>query len=216
MLLISAQIAKDGLECAAVFGMTTGNAEPHDWREGRRLRAWALKEAGWTQQAIAEALGVTPGAVSQWVRRARDAGTEALRRRAAPGPTPKLTADQRQHLPTLLAQGAEHFGFRGEVWTAKRVTTVIRREFGVHYHPNHVGKLLRAAGWSVQQPIQRASQRNEAAIEAWRTERWPALKRGRIRKAGPSSGSTSPASISCPGPSAPTPRAGRRRCSACR
>ncbi|MGH8837461.1 MAG: winged helix-turn-helix domain-containing protein, partial [Actinomycetes bacterium] len=32
-------------------------------------------------------------------------------------------------------------------------------------------------GWSVQKPIQRASQRNEAAIEAWRTERWPALKR---------------------------------------
>src|SRR5215210_6098922 len=189
---------------------------PSEWREGRRLRAWELKQQGWSQQAIAAALGVTAGAVSQWMRRAREGGAEALKRRVAPGPTPKLTDEQRGRLPHLLARGAEAFGFRGDVWTAKRVTTVIRREFGVRYHPNHVGNLLRAAGWSVQKPITRASQRNEAALEAWRTERWPALKRGRIRKAGPSSGSTSPASLSCPGPSAPTPRAGRRRCSACR
>ena len=31
----------------------------------RRQRAWALKEVGWEQQRIAEALGVTEGAVSQ-------------------------------------------------------------------------------------------------------------------------------------------------------
>jgi transposase len=196
--------------------MTTAQREPSDWREGRRLRAWDLKQQDWSQQAIADALGVTPGAVSQWMRRAREGGVEALRRRVAPGSPPKLTTEQRAQLPLLLAQGAEAFGFRGDVWTAKRVTTLIRREFGVRYHPNHVGNLLRAAGWSVQKPVQRASQRNEAAIEAWRTERWPALKRGPNRKGEPSSGSTSPASTCCPAPSGPTPRAARRRSSACR
>jgi transposase len=196
--------------------MTTDERAPVDWREGRRLRAWELKQQDWSQQAIADALGVTAGAVSQWMRRAREGGVEALRRRVAPGPAPKLTDEQREQLPPLLARGAEAFGFRGDVWTAKRVTTVIRREFGVRYHPNHVGNLLRAAGWSVQKPIQRASQRNEAAIETWRTERWPALKRGPSRKDGPSSGSTNRDSISSPVPSGPTPRAARPRSSACR
>src|SRR5215212_10567674 len=196
--------------------MKTALSTPRDWREGRRLRAWELKQQDWTQQAIAEALGVTPGAVSQWMRRAREGGVEALKRRVAPGPTPKLTDEQREQLPLLLAQGAEAFGFRGDVWTAKRVTTVIRREFGVRYHPNHVGNLLRAAGWSVQKPVQRASQRNEAAIEAWRTERWPALKRGPTRRGERSSGSMSPASTSSPGPSGPTPHVVRRPSSACR
>jgi transposase len=190
--------------------------QPVDWREGRRLRAWDLKQQGWTQQAIAGALGVTPGAVSQWMSRARRGGVAALRRRPAPGPTPKLTAEQRAQLPALLARGAEAFGFRGEVWTARRVATVIRREFGVRYHPNHVGKLLRAAGWSPQKPRRRASQRDEAAIAAWHAERWPALKKGLTRRGGPSSGSTSPASTCCPAPSGPTPRAGRRRPCACR
>jgi transposase len=185
------------------------------WREERRLRAWALKAQGWSQQKIAEALGVTAGAVSQWMRRGREGGVEALKGRPRPGATPKLTAEQRAQIPALLAQGAEAFGFRGDVWTAKRVATVIRREFGVRYHPNHVGKLLRAAGWSVQKPIERASQRNEAAIEAWRTERWPALKRGLTRRVGPSSGSTHRASISSRVRSGPTPHAGKRRSSVC-
>ncbi len=146
-----------------MLSMSTGQQIPTDWREGRRLRAWELKQQGWSQQSIADALGVSPGAVSQWMRRAREGGVEGLKRRVAPGPTPKLTDEQRAKLPLLLAQGAEAFGFRGDVWTAKRVTTVIRREFGVRYHPNHIGNLLRAAGWSVQKPVQRASQRNEAA-----------------------------------------------------
>jgi transposase len=162
--------------------------QPTDWREGRRLRAWELHQQGWQQSAIAAALGVTPGAVSQWLGRARRGGVHALRRRVAPGPSPKLTTEQRAQLPTLLARGAEAFGFRGEVWTARRVAAVVAREFGVRYHPNHVGKLLRAAGWSAQKPIRRASQRDEAAIEAWRTERWPALKKKPTRRGGPSSG----------------------------
>jgi len=187
-----------------------------EWREERRLRAWALKAKGWSQRMIGEALGVTAGAVSQWMRRGREGGEEALKSRPRLGAEPKLTAEQRAQIPVLLAQGAEAFGFRGDVWTAGRVATIIRREFGVRYHPNHVGKLLRAAGWSVQKPIERASQRDEAAIEAWRTERWPALKRGLTRRDGRSSGSTSPASTSSRARSGPTPHGGRRRSSACR
>ena len=34
-----------------------------DWREGRRLRAWELKQQGWSQQEIANALGVSKGAL---------------------------------------------------------------------------------------------------------------------------------------------------------
>ncbi len=39
-------------------------APPRDWLEGRRLRALELYETGWKAIRIAEALGVTRGAVS--------------------------------------------------------------------------------------------------------------------------------------------------------
>jgi len=157
---------------------------PHDWKEYRRLRAWDLAQEGWRQCEIARALGVTEGAVSQWLKRGRSAGKEALRRHPAPGPTPKLTAEQREQLPALLRRGAEAFGFRGDLWTTKRVAEIIARSFGVRYHHAHVSRLLRALDWTPQQPIERATQRKEEAIQTWYEERWPALKKS-LRPTGP-------------------------------
>src|SRR5215470_7158195 len=56
-----------------------------DWREWRRLRALHLKQRGWYQRDIAEALGVREEAVSRWLARARDGGPQALFARPAPG-----------------------------------------------------------------------------------------------------------------------------------
>jgi transposase len=134
-----------------------------------------LHQEGWRGKDIARALKVSAGAVSGWLKRARAAGVEALRSRPAPGPTPKLTAEQRAQLPGLLAKGAESYGFVGDVWTTKRVAVVIKRAFGVTYHPAHLSRLLRQEGLSPQKPIRRASQRDEVAIAAWRERTWPAL-----------------------------------------
>ena len=155
---------------------THAGGPPRDWREGRRLRALELHEAGWIGERIAEALGVTAGAVSQWLARARAGGREALRTKPPPGPTPKLTGEQRATLPTLLAKGAEAYDFVGDVWTTTRVAVVIKRTFGVSYHPAHLSRLLRQEGLSVQKPLVRARQRNEAQIAAWQAGRWPALE----------------------------------------
>src|SRR5919199_2162383 len=140
--------------------MSTANPRsPRDWREERRLRAWALHQQGWMGKTMAEALGVSKGAVSQWLKRAREGGVEALYSQPPPGPAPRLTAEQLAQLPGLLARGAEAFGFIGEVWTAKRVAAIIREGFGVRYHPDHVRRLLRAAGGGPHRPIPRATPR---------------------------------------------------------
>jgi transposase len=167
---------------------TTSTTPPQDWHEARRLRAWELHQQGWKGSQIAAALGVTPGAVSQWLKRARQRGPEALRRQPPPGPQPKLTDQQRTQIPALLARGAEAFGFGGAVWTTRRIAAVIAQEFGVRYHPAHVSRLLRALGWSPQKPVQRATQRNEQAVQGWYAERWPTLQKRPRTKGAPSSG----------------------------
>lgn len=159
-----------------------------DWREERRKRAWQLKEQGWSQNKIAQALGVSKGAVSQWIKRGREGGVEALKAHPPTGVKPRLSAQQKAQIPDLLAKGAEAYGFRGDVWTASRVAEVIYRTFGVRYHRDHVGRLLRQAGWSRQEPIERASQRNEEAIKQWKEQRWPAIKKKPSRRRPPSSG----------------------------
>ena len=156
-----------------------------DWREGRRLRAFELKQEGWSQQDIARALGVGKSAVSQWMKRARqEGGKEALRKRSSPGAPPRLSADQRDRLPGLLEKGAVAHGFRGEVWTCRRVAQMIKREFGVGYHPSHVSRILKRLGFSLQKPDRLVDQRDEDAIEEWKEKDWPKLKRGRSRRVG--------------------------------
>lgn len=152
---------------------------PTNWKEARRFQAWHLKQQGWSQRRIAEALGVSEGAVSQWMRRARDGGMGALRHRPSPGAPPRLTNEQLARLPALLQRGPASYGFRGDVWTRRRITVVIRLEYGVTYHPTHVGRLCQAIRWSPQKPMRRARQRDEVAITRWRDDTWPAIKRGR-------------------------------------
>lgn len=161
---------------------TTTTRPPRDWREGRRLRAWELHQQGWPGKQIAAALGVTEGAVSQWLTRARHDGVEALYAHPPPGPTPRLTDSQRSELVVLLQQGAEAHGFIGQVWTTKRVAHVIQTAFSVRYHPAHVSRLLRALPWTVQKPLRRATQRNEAAITAWTAEQIPTREKKRATK----------------------------------
>ena len=120
--------------------------------------------------------------MSHWIKRGREGGEEALKAHPPKGVSPRLTAEQKAQIPALLAKGAEAYGFRGDVWTASRVAEVIKRTFGVRYHRDHVGKLMREAGWSRQKPVERASQRNEEAIKQWSDERWPEIKKSRSRE----------------------------------
>jgi transposase len=94
-----------------------------------------------------------------------------------------LSADQRDRLPGLLEKGAVAHGFRGEVWTCQRVAQVIKREFGVGYHPAHVSRILKRLGFSLQKPSL-ADQRDEDAIQEWKEKRWPKLKKGLSRRVG--------------------------------
>jgi transposase len=162
----------------AALTNSSSSATATDWREGRRLRAWELHEQGWRQSQIAAALGVTSGAVCQWVRRARDGGgPDALRKRKAPGGQPRLSAEQQSQLLEWLRAGAEAHGFRGDLWTRTRVAVLIERKLGIRYHPGHVSKLLQSWKWSAQKPERRARQRDEAAIERWVKDCWPAIKK---------------------------------------
>jgi len=141
------------------------------------MRAWELHEQGWKQKDIAAALGVSEGAVSQWFKKARTQGVQALRHQPPPGAQPRLSPEQRAQLPGLLAKGAETFGFRGQVWTTARVAQMIEQQFGVSYHRAHCSRLLRRLKYSLQKPIQKATQRDEATIQNWKEHQWEELKK---------------------------------------
>jgi len=57
---------------------------------------------------------------------------------------------------------------------------VIEQVTGVHYHPGHVWRVLQKMRWSLQRPAKQAKERNAEAVEEWKGETWPALKKGSL------------------------------------
>ena len=98
----------------------------------------------------------------------------AARRRAVRGRPPPSRA---RRVEQALLKGAGANGFVGELWTLDRIALVIRRLTGVRHHPAHVWALPHhRLGWSVQRPVRRAAERDQAAIDRWVKETWPRIK----------------------------------------
>ena len=152
------------------------NGSPADL-EARRRRAVALLEKGLGVREVARQIGCSPTSVSRWQAEVRARGPDALRPKPAPGRPRRVTARQRAKVLKLLLKGAKAHGFSTDLWTLPRVAEVIARTCGVRYHPAHVWKILRGEGWSCQKPERRAKERDEAAIQRWRTDRWPHIKK---------------------------------------
>ena len=141
------------------------------------MRAMALLRQGLGVCAVARAVGVWPGSVSRWKRAYEEGGKEALRSKPHPGRKPRLTEEQKRELLELLARGPRAHGYATELWTLRRVAEVIRTHYGISYHPSQVWRILRSQRWSCQKPERRARERDEAAVERWRREDWPRIKK---------------------------------------
>src|ERR1051325_4960320 len=110
--------------------------------ERRRRHAVDLMDQGESPTDIARILGVCRNSLYRWHSQARS-GPDGLAAQPHPGPTPRLSDEQLIHLEDLLLEGATAHGWDTELWTAARVTKLIRRHFGVGFHPEHVRKILK-------------------------------------------------------------------------
>src|SRR3954453_17441684 len=108
--------------------------------ERRRTRAMQALKEGQSPATIASVLGVHPGSVRRWRRMADAPG--GLKARPHPGPKHGLSDDHLRRLQDLLLQGANPPGRPNQLWTPARVPELIRRHFGISYHPEHVRKIL--------------------------------------------------------------------------
>ncbi|MFD7942518.1 winged helix-turn-helix domain-containing protein [Streptomyces sp. NPDC059744] len=71
---------------------------------------------------------------------------------------------------------------------------MIGRLFHVSYTVEGIWRLLKRHGWSWQQPVRRAVERDDCAVELWKKEVWPRVRAPRRRAAAGLSLRTRPAS----------------------
>jgi putative transposase len=146
-------------------------------REQVRLAAAGMFEHDVAAMEIAARLRVSTKSVYQWRRRWTGEGRAGLGSHGPGGMTCHLSGEQLQRLTAELDRGPAVHGWAGDQrWTLARVAELIERLFGVVYTPRGVGYLLHRIGYTVQVPKQRAVERNEDAVAAWRTTTWAKVR----------------------------------------
>lgn len=141
------------------------------------MRAAELLAKGMKQADVARAVGCRPSSVARWKEAIEKHGVEGLRAKPAPGRPQKLSASQKKKLVSILLRGPMASGFLTDLWTCPRVAEVVKRRLGVEFDVGHMWRLLHSLGFSCQKPERRARERDDAAIEEWRRNRWPHIKK---------------------------------------
>ena len=163
--------------------------------DGRKLSHKALEhlrllavrrviEDGEKPSAVMDSLGLCRTSIYPWLRKYHDQGIESLVEKIAAGPEPKLNEKQRQQVKRwIIGKDPRQHGFDFGLWTRRIVQTMIAEKMGVDLCLTSVGKLLASLEITPQKPLRRAYERDPVAVERWRSEEYPKLKK-RAKKHG--------------------------------
>src|SRR6201996_1525894 len=157
-----------------------GRSFDHRTLEAIRLMAVERVREGERPSSVVASFGFNRTTIYRWLKAASGPGVglEALRSKPATGRPRTLTSRQeRQVFRWINGRDPRQYGLDFGLWTRSVVADLIERKLGVRLGVTAVGELLAKRGLTPQKPLQRAYQRDPAAIEAWQRERYPAIAR---------------------------------------
>ena len=157
-----------------------GRTLDHATLEEFRLLALRRVKEGEKPSEVVKSLGMNRTSIYRWLKAAagRGKGERALASRPATGRPSKLTPTQRaQVFRWINGKNPMQYGFDFGLWTRQIVRELIARRFGVRLSLASIGAVLARQGLTPQKPLQRAYQRDPAAIVRWQHETYPAIAR---------------------------------------
>lgn len=114
----------------------------------RRLWAVQLRGEGKRNKEVAELLEVNKRMVSEWVRKYRDGGIEALDSKPSGGRPPKLTYEEEEALLNTFKERAE----AGEIIEVREIKKAYEALAGSSKSHGQIYKVLKRHGWRKIKP----------------------------------------------------------------
>jgi transposase len=138
-------------------------------------------EQGYIQREAAKAVGVTRQEVNSWCRKYEKHGWDALKAKKR-GRRPD---EQRALLPWQSAtifnlitdRMPDQLKLPFVLWTRAAVRDLIEQKYEIFLSLVTVGNYLKGWGMTAQKPIRQAYQQNASALEKWRSEEYPKIKK---------------------------------------
>lgn len=139
---------------------------------------------GQDAKTICETLEVSRRSMFYWIDRYSSQGIQGLQEGDHTGRPPVLETGDLERLAEIIDSGPVACGFDSGIWTCPRIGHVIQEEFGVHYHEDHIRKILHQLGFSVQRPTKKLAKADPKWQQKWIRHTYPALKKTVHRKEG--------------------------------
>ena len=159
-----------------------GSNDKSEIREWKRKQGFEMLKKGMKKSVISKKLGVNRKTVYNWSIRLEK--SEDWHDSKQPGSESKLTKDQKEKLKKIIDSGPRTYGYNTDLWTLKRISEVISKEFNVRYNTTHVWWVLKNLGYSAQMPAAVAIEKNPEYVKEWLEKIYPEyVKEAREKKA---------------------------------
>lgn len=153
--------------------------------ERRRVVAVTRVLEGYSQEEVADLLGVSKGSVSKWMSAYDLHSWDGLKAAPIAGRPHKLSRTQEKIITRWLQESPQGLGFATDLWTGDRLASLVKGEFGIHFNSHYFDAWLRDHGFTPQYPKYVPRERDPRRIAYWARITWPriqkmAVKTGRI------------------------------------
>ena len=146
-----------------------------------RERGIKMREQGMSYEDIGQILEVHYTTVSTWYAKYKRDGKDGIKiktRGRKTGDKKTLTPSQEAKLiKRLIDTTPKQLKFRYVLWTREAVKKLIKHDYDIEMPISTVGKYLQRWEFTSQVPIKRAYERNDAKVQQWLKEEYPAIEK---------------------------------------
>ena len=148
-----------------------GSSDKSEVREWKRKQGFEMLKKGMKKSVISRKLGVNRRTVYNWSIKLEQNGDWHDKKQ--PGSRSKLTKVQKEKLKKIIDSGPRSYGYDTDLWTLKRISEVIEKEFDVEYNTTHIWRVLKNIGYSAQIPVAVAMEKNTEYVKEWLEKNYP-------------------------------------------
>lgn len=141
-----------------------------------RQRAITLYKEGHKPQEIAKMLSLHQDTVYAWIRIYKEKGEEELLNIKTPGPSSKLTIDNREELNNILDKSPREYKYIQDIWSLRIIKDIIYKKFNVILEKSQIANILHQIGQSFKNVIEKPIEQDENKVKEFE-EKWESTKK---------------------------------------